>query len=379
MSETTNDAPGQAVLKVEQGSSGDGSVLLSGTWTLSGLTHQIEEIRSSLHPLVNQSSLTWDMRPVEALDRLGAVVLWQAWQEQLPRTLQLRPEHETLFAELQRLSPIPDEGSRWQPLRVFKSLAAGLLALWDHFKNGMTLLGQLVLDMQYVTRHPGQFPWRAISANIYSAGARALSITALVGLLIGVVISYLSAVQLQFYGAQGFIVDVLGLSIIRELGPMLAAILVAGRSGSAMTAELGVMRVTRELDALATLGISPTIRLILPKVVALIIALPLLVVWTDAVALMGGMLAAQVIVNVDYGQFLTSLPTAVPVANYWIGLTKGAVFGAVVALTACHFGLRIRPNTHRLAAETTNSVVTAITLLILMDALFAILSQHVGI
>lgn len=142
---------------MEQGSSGDGCVLLSGTWTLSGLTHQIEAIRSSLRPLANNSSLTWDMRPVEALDRVGGVVLWQAWGEQLPKTLQLRPEHETLFAELQRLSLLPAEGSRWQPSRVFKSLAAGLLALWDHFKNGMTLLGQLVLDIQYVSRYPGQF------------------------------------------------------------------------------------------------------------------------------------------------------------------------------------------------------------------------------
>ncbi|EQD61715.1 ABC transporter permease protein, partial [mine drainage metagenome] len=155
--------------------------------------------------------------------------------------------------------------------------------------------------------------------------------------LIGLVVSYLSSIELRAYGAQSFIVDIVGLGVVRELGPMLAAILVAGRSGSSMTAQLGVMRLTQELDALTAMGISPTVRLVLPKVLALLITMPLLVVWTDALALAGGMVAAKAQLGLGFLYFLGALPGAVPLVNLWIGLGKGAVFGVLVGLTAGHF------------------------------------------
>jgi phospholipid/cholesterol/gamma-HCH transport system permease protein len=193
-----------------------------------------------------------------------------------------------------------------------------------------------------------------------------------------VVLSYLSAQQLRAYGGDVFLVDLLGMSIIRELGPLLAAILVAGRSGSSITAQLGVMRVTEELDAMLVMGISHGFRLIMPKVVALMVAMPLLVVWTDAMALLGGMAAAKVELNLSSRYFIQKLPDAVPLANYYIGLGKGATFGALIALVSCHFGLRIKPNTESLGRGTTTSVVTAITVVILADAVFAIIFSGVG-
>ncbi len=222
-------------------------------------------------------------------------------------------------------------------------------------------------------------PWRETSANLFKAGARAMPVAALVGFLIGVTLSYLSALQLSTLGAENFIVNILGLGIVRELGPVLVAVLVAGRSGSAMTAQLGVMRVTEEIDALATMGVSRTVRLVLPKVTALAIAMPLLVLWTDVTALTGGMIAAQIQLDISYGYFIEELPKAVPVANLWIGLAKGAVFGFLIALVACHFGLRVRPNTESLSANTTRSVVTAITVVILVDAVFAIATRSIGL
>jgi len=193
------------------------------------------------------------------------------------------------------------------------------------------------------------------------------------------VLSYLSALQLKNFGADVFIVNILGLGIIRELGPVLVALLVAGRSGSAMTAQLGVMRVTEEIDALATMGVSRSLRLVFPKVVALAIAMPLLTLWTTAIALLGGMVSAQLQLDISYGFFLQTLPRAVPAANLWIGLTKGLVFGVLVALVACHFGLRVRPNTESLSANTTASVVTAITLVIIADAIFAVATRNIGL
>jgi len=193
-----------------------------------------------------------------------------------------------------------------------------------------------------------------------------------------VVLSYLSAQQLRTFGADIYIVNLLGVAIIRELGPVLAAILIAGRSGSAMTAQLGVMRVTQELDAMMVMGIPPTLRLVLPKMIALGIAMPLVILWTDAISLIGGMVAAHAKLGITYHYFLVNLPQSVPISNLWLGLSKGVVFGFFIALIACHFGLRVKPNAVSLGEGTTASVVTSITAVILIDAMFAVMFSDVG-
>jgi len=235
-----------------------------------------------------------------------------------------------------------------------------------------------VQDLGRFLRRPALGPWREISANIYHSGFQALGITALVGFLIGIVLSYLVSQQLRMFGGDAFLVDLLGIAVIRELGPLLAAILVAGRSGSSITAQLGVMRVTEELDAMLVMGVSHGYRLIMPKVVALAISMPLLVVWTDAMALLGGMVAAKIEMGMSFRYFIQKLPDAVPVVNYTIGLLKGATFGVLIVLIACHFGLRIKPNTESLGRGTTTSVVTAITVVILADAVYAIIFNGTG-
>jgi phospholipid/cholesterol/gamma-HCH transport system permease protein len=319
------------------------------------------------------------LRGVDLLDSAGAFVLWQAWGERLPERVLLRPEQESAFHRWQ-VGGIPSLRDRQRPpAPLRRRITAALTSLGGHLLAVIALLGQVILDLAHLARHPGDIPWREISAAIHETGGRALGITALVGFLIGVVVSYLSSLQLKAFGAQVYIVNILGMSIIRELGPLLAAILVAGRSGSSMTARIGVMRVTQELDALAAMGISQSLRLILPKVVALVVALPLLVVWTDAVALLGGAVSANLELEIGYHQFFQKLPAAVPVANFAIGLGKAAVFGLSIALIACHYGLRIEPNTESLGNETTSSVVVSITLVILIDAVFAILFRGVGI
>ena len=323
-------------------------------------------------------NIEWDLSEVEAMDSAGALILWQAWRESLPERIILRPEQEQLFLRMQQRR-LPPAAIPPKPAPILLRTTRSINGFAMQILTWVALLGRLILDLFYLVRHPLEIPWKEISATIYETGGRALGITALVGFLIGIVVSYLSSLQLRTFGAAIFIVNILGLSIIRELGPLLAAILVAGRSGSAMTASLGVMRVTQELDALAAMGISQSQRLILPKVVALFIAMPLLVVWTDMIALIGGAMAAHMELEISMGQFLLKLPSAVPVSNFFIGLTKGAVFGLFIALIACHFGLRIKPDTESLGNETTNSVVVSITLVILLDAVFAIAFKGVGL
>lgn len=352
---------------------------LTGAWNLRALESHVEQLDQELGSCAQDRTALWDLRGVDVLDDTGALVLWRAWGRHRVDLL-IRPEHESIFARLAE-GPAPPkavEREARDPAALLLTLGRHLLALFEQLHAMVLLVGQLVLDGLYLLRHPPAIPWREIFANIHRTGGQALPITALVGFLVGVVLSYLSARQLQTYGANIFIINILGIGIVRELGPMLAAILIAGRSGSSMTAQLGVMRVTQELDALSVMGISHTLRLVLPKVAALAITLPLLVLWTNAIALIGGMLAANWQLGISYRQFLHNLPDAVPVANLWLGLGKGSVFGIFIALIACHYGLRVKPNTESLGAGTTDSVVTAITVVIIVDAIFAVIFSDVG-
>ncbi|WP_438858481.1 MlaE family ABC transporter permease [Achromobacter spanius] len=360
----------------------DGKVChVAGDWSVLALAQAGEvERRRTAMARAAEEGVRWDLHGISRLDTIGALLIWQAWGEKLPERVRWSAGQQDVFNALAlnkgEVQAAPSKPESWAWVRALGG------AIFQAAENGRALLimlGQLILDLGSMLRRPRLGPWREISAQVYRTGAQALGITALVGFLIGVVLSYLSAQQLQMIGADRFIVRLLGVSIVRELGPVLAAILVAGRSGSAITAQIGVMRVTQELDAMRVMGISHGQRLILPRVLALAVTMPLLSLWTSAMALLGGMLAAQVQLGVSAQWFLTSLPDAISLTNYWIGILKGVTFGILIALIACHFGLRIQPNTESLGRGTTTSVVTSITGVILLDALYAIIFSSVGI
>ena len=356
---------------------GEPRVALTGAWNLRSLEHAMPEVEQRLAQYSEASA--WDLLGVSALDHAGALLLWRTWGRRMAPKVDLKPEQEPLFAHLNvpAESGLPPRRRQWAAPLI--GLGRVTLAFAENVVGAVRLLGQVSLDSLQLVRHPARIPWKEISANLYRTGTQALGVTALVGFLVGIVLSYLSASQLRTFGADIYIVNLLGISIVRELGPVLAAILIAGRSGSAMTAQIGVMRVTEELDALAVMGIPHTTRLVLPKILALAIAMPLLILWTNAIALAGGMVSAQLQLGLDYRHFVRALPEAVPIANLWLGLGKGMVFGILIALIACHFGLRVKPNTESLGVGTTNSVVSAITIVILVDAVFAVMFSDVGI
>ncbi|MCX9156710.1 ABC transporter permease [Niveibacterium sp. 24ML] len=355
-----------------------GTVYLSGHWTLAALTKAAPSLRNRLGAYAADTA--WDLSGLASLDTYGAVTLWRAWGRALPASAQVPDEYKALFARLQmHVAAGASHRPPRDPLAWVIALGQGVQGIVSHIASFVTLVGQLVIELAYVLRTPRQIPWLEISANLHKAGVRAMPVAALVAFLIGIVLSYLFALQLKRFGGEAFIVDVLGIGIIRELGPVLVAVLVAGRSGSAMTAQLGTMRVTEEIDALATMGVPRHLRLVFPKVVALGIAMPLLVAWTCMIALAGGMLAAHYELGLDYQFFISNLPRVVPLPNLWIAIAKGVVFGMSIAIVACHYGLRVQPNTESLSGNTTRSVVTAITLVILLDALFALATRNIGL
>ncbi len=354
-------------------------VRLAGRWTLATTSLRAMELSAELGRAAEADS-HWDCLDLEAIDSAGAMLLWRAWGRTLPVQLEIKPEHWRVFERIQTADHEPRAPVvPVSPLHGVIVVGSAAIGTGRHLADFVALIGQFGLNLIHVMRYPADLPKREISANLYKSGVRAMPVTALVGFLIGVVLSYLSALQLKQFGADIFIVNIIGLGIVRELGPVLVAILVAGRSGSAMTAQLGVMRVTEEIDALATMGVPRGLRLIFPKVVALTIAMPLLVLWATAIALVGGMVSAQMQLDISYGFFFQTLPRVVPAANLWIGLAKGAVFGMFVALVACHFGLRVRPNTESLSSNTTAAVVSAITVVIILDSIFAIATRGIGL
>ncbi len=368
-----------ASIALETDAEGRRWLRLAGEWRLMTLASRYAAIDAELAARAADPGLGWDLRDIRSLDSVGAMMLWRAWGHRFPDNLSTRDDLEPVFARLYAASKLKETGPEPElPYEWVVAVGSLSLRLWRHIVDFTGLVGQLILDIVLVARATREGPWRETSANLYKSGVRAMPVTALVGFLIGIVLSYLSALQLKNFGADIFIVNILGMGIIRELGPVLVAVLVAGRSGSAMTAQLGVMRVTEEIDALATMGVSRSLRLVFPKVAALALAMPLLVLWTSAIALMGGMVSAQFQLDISYGFFIETLPKVVPVANLYIALTKGVAFGVLVALVACHFGLRVRPNTESLSSNTTASVVSSITVVILVDAVFAIATRSIG-
>ena len=365
---------------VQVTAAGEGArvIHLSGAWDIRALESRAGALQSALRDAARLPEARWDLSQIQRFDHTGALLVWRAWGRCRPGRLQLRREHEIFFGACESAAAVPSSPKRFDPLSPVIALGRVALDATRHALEIVQLFGQLLIDAVAVARQPLLRPWREFSAGIYSIGAQALGITAMVGFLIGVVLSYLSAEQLRLYGADTFIINILGVGIIRELGPMLCSVLVAGRSGSAITAQLGVMRVTEELDALSVMGISNSLRLILPKVAATAVALPLLILWTSGVALVGGAVSARIELGMSFLQFFAGLPAAVPEVNLWLGVGKGAVFGVLIALVACHFGLRIQPNTASLAAGTTRSVVTSITAVIVADAIFAVIFSDVG-
>lgn len=355
--------------------------VLEGDWVVAALQNrrQVNQLRKQL--LQKKTPQTqWDLTGIR-LDHIGAQLLWQCWSRQLPEKIQLEPGQADLFKRLEAFTvsqgdelaaPAPRNG-------ILANLGYAFFRLMEHLLVFMQLLGQWVLDTGRVIKNPAKAPWKDLSAQVLRMGAQALPITGLVGLLIGVVFVYLLSNLLRTFGAQEYIVNFIGLTAMREIGPLLAAILVAGRSGSTITAQIGVMRLREELDAMHVLGIPATYRLVWPRVVALAFSMPLVSMWTSLMMIFGGMVVAGMSMDISYQYFLQSLPEAVSMGNIWMNLGKSVVFGILVALIGCHYGLRVKSDTESLGNGTTASVVTSITAVILADAVFAILCRNVPI
>ena len=332
--DTTPDGPCHAVV----GRWSAAALAVPATWK--AVTHTLQAAPA-------QPGTGWNLEAVEHLDHMGAQVLWNHWGRAWPERVVLSDDQRSMLERVAQFSITPPQVAPRSPLQRFEGLGRGVMEALGQAKDFIKLIGQLFLDLLQLARSPGSGPWRDVSGHLYQMGGAALPITALVGFLIGVVLAYLTALQL--------------------------------RSGSAITAQIGVMRVTEELDAMRVMGISHGYRLVMPRAIALAIAMPLISVWTSAAALAGGMMAADLALGITPSFFFQSMPAAVNVSNLTLAVCKSVVFGLMIALVGCHFGLRVEPNTQSLGRGTTAAVVASITVVILINAVFAIAFRSVGV
>ena len=238
--------------------------------------------------------------------------------------------------------------------------------------DALSFIGETAIAFGISVVQPKRIRWRPILFNIRSAGFDALPIVGLLSFLLGIVVAYQGADQLRQYGANIFVADLVGLSMLREFAPLMTAIIIAGRSGSAYAAQIGTMAVTEEIDAMRTIGISPQELLVLPKVIALIIAMPLLTLFADVLGVFGGMLMARQQLDVSFVEFIDRFVKAVSPTAFMIGIGKAPVFAVIIAIVGCFQGFRTKGGADSVGRQTTRSVVQSIFLVIVADALFSV-------
>ena len=353
-------------------------LVLSGFWTARGIgpiEHQLESIR-----LASRTDAIADGTRIEALDTAGAWVLHKLLMrlrggDVIVTVRGLRPRFAKLLDVVAQ--QIADEAAKPVPapipsLTVVERIGRSTEAVLSETVVLLAFIGESAYALGGCFRQPARFRWRTVLYNIRIAGIDALPIVGLLSFMLGIVVAYQGAAQLRQYGANIFVADLVGLSMLREFAPLITAIIIAGRSGSAYAAQIGTMEVTEELDAMRTLGIEPMEQLVLPKIIALVIALPLLTVFADLLGVFGGMLMAQAQLGVGFGEFLDRFVKAVSITAYMVGIGKTPIFAGIIAVVGCFQGFRTKGGADSVGRQPTRAVVQSIFLVILTDGLFSI-------
>ena len=365
----------------------DGDALVvqaRGRWDLGGIAALDSELRH-MRPAAGKS-IRFDLGALEALDTAGAWVLHRtasAWRGASHATeiSGARPEHSVLLDQIRAHDrPCEIEPARrtlW--VKVVADVGEGVADGFRETGEILSLVGAVLVTFLAALREPRRLRVTSLVHHLEKAGLNAVPIVGLIAFLIGVVLAYQGSTQLVRFGAEIFSVNLVAVAVLREMGILLTAVVVAGRSGSAFTAHIGSMKANEEVDALRALGLDPVEILVLPRVLALAIAMPLLAFFADMMGLLGGGVMAWAVLGISPGAFIERLNAAVGLWAFWVGIIKAPVFGFLIALVACNEGLRVVGGAESVSRRTTRSVVISIFLVIVVDAFFSIFFAYVGV
>lgn len=345
---------------------------------------KIQQIFTAL-PLPKSENLHFNGEALEHFDSAAALNLYEMIKTLEAKgkqvTIEAFSEHQQSLYELisKKEKILNYEKPPPQKENILHQIGHETIKKLEQADGFIILLGDLSLKIFEALGNWRHLRFPSIISNIYSSGIQALPILALLSFLIGVVLAYQMGLQLQTYGANNFIAYLSGVAVFREFGPLITAIIVAGRTSSAFTAQLGSMKVNEEIDALDTMGLSPTELLVMPKVLGLLFVFPLLIFWADCFSILGSMYMSKNMLSIGYFDFLARLKESVGLQQLLLGIYKAPAFALLIALVGCFQGFRVQSNSDSIGTQTTKSVVQALFLIIIADAIFSIIYSWMGL
>ncbi len=348
---------------------------LSGPLLVSTINSIEQELRS-----ISDELSTVDLSNVDEIDTVGAWIACRLAMQHSAEIVGASTDAQRLLDAVESAGNNADIVPPRQP--VWKRVPAGLGEQVFNARDGIIevvgFLGQILVGFGSLIRHPARFPMRAVVHQMELVGVAALPIIGLMSFLIGIVIAQQGAVQLAQFGAETLTVNLVGRITLRELGVLMTAIMVAGRSGSAFAAQIGTMKLTEEVDAMRTIGISPIEVLVIPRIIASTFMMVLLGFYASVVGIIGGAVIGQVSLGIPFFTFLERIQDVVPLHDVWVGLVKAPLFGLIVALAGCYHGMKVKGNSEEVGQRTTMAVVSAIFAVIVLDAFFAVFFTEIG-
>jgi phospholipid/cholesterol/gamma-HCH transport system permease protein len=359
--------------------------VVSGRWVVASAA-DLEQALGTL-PNAQGRVLEIDMAGIEAIDTVGAWLLhrtaarWQAAGGEA-RIVGATQDHEVLLGQVAKADrPQPEVPRRLLLIpRLVDGFGRSVSQGSADFARLVSFLGETIAALfRLAFLHPGRFRLTSTVAQMQAVGIEAMPIVGLISFLIGVVIAYQGVDQLRMFGAEIFVVNLVAISILRELGILLTSIVVAGRSGSSFTAQIGSMKLNEEVDAMRTLGLDPIEVLVVPRVLALVIMLPCLTFFSDMMGLLGGMIMSWVTLGISPEVFVSRLAAAVTWKTFFVGIVKAPFFAITIAVVGCMEGLLVEGSSESVGRHTTESVVKAIFLVIVLDAIFSIFFATIGV
>lgn len=361
----------------------DLQAILGGVWTLSSGLESLKPLKKAISDGSKPPNLWLDTQGVERWD--SSLLAFIVECIDLCKDKKIEFKYDRLgqgVKELIELSQAVPAKENEEPERkrsfVYK-MGSKSLGLYDGFIEMLAFAGESSTSVLRTISGKSKARWRDFTLIVQEVSIEALPIVSLISFLVGFIMAFVAAAQLKQFGASIYVADLVGLAMVREMGAMMAAIIMAGRTGSAFAATLGSMKVTEELDALSTTGISPMDFLVIPRIAALFLMMPLLCIFADFIGILGGFAVSMTMLDLSFQEYMNETRAAIELGDIFVGVSKSTVFGALIALSGCLRGMQCGNSSDSVGVASTSAVVTAITSIIIADAVFAVLFDVLGI